>query len=356
MRPAIQIVAAGARAPVGATAEGVAAAIRAGIRRMHAVQLAALPGELESFVARDPLLDPDDWDGTTRMRALATAALTEIVRKVSAAMKPGAAVPVLLGLPEERPGWTTADVSRVVAALEAVGGARLSLEISPRLVGHASVLQSLKEAAGRLASDEGCPLVIVGGVDSYLDIETLAWLRGEGRWFEEGSRNGFIPGEAAAFVALTDGARARRLGLTAAATLHAVAAASETRVIGGDANVLGEALTSAVHGALASSEGPVDEIWCDINGERYRSEEWGFAALRLGPALRDASAYHTAARSCGDTGAATGALGVLGCLQAWRRRYAQGPRALIWGGSDSGLRVAALLEQVPSGVGEGGGR
>jgi 3-oxoacyl-[acyl-carrier-protein] synthase-1 len=347
----VQIVAMGARAPVGVTAEGVAAAVRAGICRVQRVQVPELGGKSDSFVARDGLLDPHEWGGAARMAELGAAALAELIGKLApAAALLNAEVPVLVGLPEERPGWETADASQVVAALSAVGGGNLHLRIEPRLAGHAAALDGLQEAVTRVGRAGRYPLVIVGGVDSYLDIETLDWLRENNQWLEAESRTGFAPGEAAAFVALMAASEARRLGLAPAATVRAVATAHETQLINTDALNLGEGLTSAVSKALAPLGGTretVENVRCDINGDRYRSEEWGFVALRLGTSFRDASVYHTPVRSCGDVGAATGALNLVMSAQAWRRRYARGPRALVWGSSDAGLRAAALLEEPP---------
>jgi 3-oxoacyl-[acyl-carrier-protein] synthase-1 len=345
----VQIVAAGARAPVGTTAESVAAAVRAGISRVRRVQVPELGRKSDSYVALDGLLDPHEWGAAARMAVLGAAALAEVIGKlVSVAAHLNAEVPVLVGLPEERPGWEAAEAPQVVAALGAVGGGGLRLRIEPRLSGHAAALEGLQEAVTRVGRAGRCPLVIVGGIDSYLDIETLAWLRENNQWLEEGSRTGFAPGEAAAFVALMAASEARRLGLTPTATVRAAAIARETRLINMDDLNLGEGLTAAVSKALAPLDGTretVENIHCDINGDRYRSEEWGFVALRLGASFRDASAYHTPVRSCGDVGAATGALNLVMSAQAWRRGYARGPRALVWGSSDAGLRAAALLEE-----------
>ncbi len=345
----VKLVASGTRAPVGTTAESVAAAVRAGISRVRRLQVPELGGQSDSFIARDALLDPREWRGATRMAVLGAGALAEVIAKLAPALTPwNVEVPVLVGLPEERPGWKSADTSQVVAALAAVGSERLRLRVEPRLTGHASALEGLQDAVTRVGRAARTPLVIVGGVDSYIDIQTLAWLRERNQWLEEGARTGFAPGEAAAFVAVMAAPDARRLGLAPHATLRTVATAHETRRIHTHDINLGEGLTAAVSQALAPMNGTrerVENIHCDINGERYRSEEWGFVALRLGAAFRDASAVHTPVSRCGEVGAATGALNLVLCAQAWRRRYARGARALLWGSSENGLRAAALLEE-----------
>jgi 3-oxoacyl-[acyl-carrier-protein] synthase-1 len=36
-------------------------------------------------------------------------------------------------------------------------------------------------------------------------------------------------------------------------------------------------------------------------------------------------------------------------VQSWARGYALGPRALVWAGSEGGLRGAVVLEEPPAG-------
>ncbi|WP_342376229.1 hypothetical protein NVS55_33860 [Myxococcus stipitatus] len=322
--------------------------MRAGLNRVQREHVPELRGRGASYVSWHTLLDPDEWKGSTRMSLLGATALAEIIGKLAPLTDQGIEVPVFVGLPEERPGWEAADASQVVTALGAVGAGRLRLRIEPRLAGHAAALQGLQEAVAQVGRGERCPLVIVGGVDSFHDFETLVWLRENQRWLEEDSRTGFVPGEAAAFMALMTGSMAHRLGLTSMASVRAVASARETQLNNADALNLGEGLSLAVGKALAPLERTddvVENIHCDINGERYRSEEWGFVALRLGTAFRDATVYHTPVRSCGDVGAATGALNLVLSAQSWRRGYSKGPRTLVWGSSDAGLRAAALLEE-----------
>ena len=91
----------------------------------------------------------------------------------------------------------------------------------------------------------------------------------------------------------------------------------------------------------------IDAVYCDINGERHRVDEWAFTALRVGTVLRDASAYESPAGSCGDVGAASAVLASVLAVQAWQRGYAAGPRALVWTSSWRGLRGAMVLEGEP---------
>jgi 3-oxoacyl-[acyl-carrier-protein] synthase-1 len=346
---AIQLVAASARTPVGLAAEGVAASLRAGLSRVRLSRAPALDDGSDWFFALDGLLDPAQTDGAARIAEMGRSTLSDALARVRQ-QYPGldseiAEIPVVVALPEERPGWMAREIDRVRIALATVGapGVRIRLELRPQ--GHAAVLAALEEAL-RLLMENRIKIAVVGGVDSYHDPETLAWLRENQQWLGEDSRSAFAPGEGAAFVALMRRGEGKRFNAMDGPSLLGVGMASEARLIKTDETCLGEGLTSAVRQAIAglqSEKEVVDDVYCDINGERYRAEEWGFVALRLGAAFRDATVYRTPVQGCGDLGAATGAVNIVRCMQAWRRGYAKGPRALVWGSSEGGLRAAALL-------------
>ena len=86
------------------------------------------------------------------------------------------------------------------------------------------------------------------------------------------------------------------------------------------------------------------EIRNAINGERYRGEEWGFVCLRLSNHFDDPIDYMSPADIWGDVGAASGALFIMLACQAAARGHAKGPRMMLWASSESGVRVAAVIE------------
>lgn len=347
MRAELDIVAVGARTPIGYSAESSAAAVRAGISRVRLQEGAGF--DSDGPLCHDPSLDDSTLSGPERMVALGQAALAETLDKLAVASLPaGQEIPLLVGLPEERPGWGEDDIARVTSDLAglAAGGFRLAVEPLP--LGHAGTLAALHHAHERLAGND-CPVIIVGGVDSYIDGDALNWLSECGQWQSPQVRSGMIPGEGSGFVALMRAERCKTVGLEPLARVRATATARETKVIKTDTVALGEGLTAAVAQVLAVvGDVLVDEVYCDINGERYRSEEWGFVALRLASAFRDATAYKTAVASLGDVGAASGAINLILCTQAWRRHHGRGDTAMIWGSSEGGLRSALLLTN-PSG-------
>lgn len=342
----LSVVAVAARTAVGLTAESSAAAVRAGVSRVeqhpHMVDAA---GE-RLCGACDRLVSPDLW-GAPRLLALLRPALLEMAGKLTR-HGPQRFLRVILALPDQRPGHSADDSRALLAALahERVPGID-RLEIACEGSGHAGAFVALQRAIAA-ASAGGDEVVVAGGVDSYFHPDTVDWLEEHHRLARTGEPSGFPPGEGVALIAVASPAAQRRLGLPSLARVRGVATGLEPRTLDSDEGVMGEVLSGVLR--RASSEGAtvgarVEGIFCDINGERWRTDDWGFAALRLPQLFRDATSYVSAVGQWGDVGAASGALGCLLAIQSWQRRYAAGPRALVWGASWGGLRGAAVLEQ-----------
>jgi 3-oxoacyl-[acyl-carrier-protein] synthase-1 len=132
------------------------------------------------------------------------------------------------------------------------------------------------------------------------------------------------------------------------ACLRGVGVASEPIRWNADDECMGVGLAEAVREAAVGlpRDTQIDRIICDINGERYRAQEWGMAVMKTQPLFRDPTGYESAAAAWGDVGAATGALSAILAVCGWVRGYAQPPHALLFAGSDGGLRAAALLERA----------
>lgn len=349
----VHIVALAARTPVGLCSEATAAAIRAGICRVAEHPYLIDPVGSRLCCGFDFQIDPDLM-GSERVLALARPALREVAAKLSAnrpvdSVLHGNPVSLFLTLPEPRPGLGERELVQVGSLLASTKLPELPVQVEALCNGHPGALAGL-EAAQRAITLGECELCIVAGVDSYLDADALTWLSAERRLAHAEMRGGFAPGEGAAMVALASEAACAALGLRSLGCL--VAARCEH---GGpdpeETGPLGTSLTNVIRqvGArLCGRPGPVviDDVYCDINGERSRTDDWGFALLRTAALFRDGSAYRSPVAACGDLGAATAALNVVLAVSAWERGYASGPRALIWGASWGGLRGAALLERT----------
>jgi 3-oxoacyl-[acyl-carrier-protein] synthase-1 len=337
------IVATGARTPVGLRAPTSAAAARAGLCR-HAFHPTMLDGAGDPLrFALDARLDPD-LCGSPRARALALTALQECLEPL-AALGP---VPLSLwvGLPEERPGFTRTDTDRVMHALTRALAphARLEAVMSvPR--GHAAGLVALEHALRELDAGR-TRACVVGGVDCYLHPATIDWLDESRRLCTAANRSGFVPGEAAAFFVVTTDATARARHLPELATIRSVATSTEPNPIASGRVCTGEALTAAIAEASLGLRLPQEKItttYCDINGERHRSEEFLYVPLRLPAPFVDANRYDAPADAWGNVGAASGPLYVSLAVASGQRSYALGPHVLAWTSSDGGTRAAVTL-------------
>ncbi len=206
--------------------------------------------------------------------------------------------------------------------------------------GHAGAL-SLIEPAVRMLDSGRIQYALVGGADSYLFPDRLASLDRDYRIKSERSPDGFIPGEAAAWLLLEckDGPR-KRPGRALASLL-----AVDGQTCGGDdlSHNTGMALSGTLKAVLALNEHSPEVVYCDLNGETARSKEWGYTLTRLGALLGNPLRLEHPADCLGDLGAAAGAvLTGLACRFIDNTPDSNAP-ALIWSASDTGLRAGLLI-------------
>jgi len=348
--PAVLVVGLGARTAIGTRAAGTAAAVRAGVSGAAQHPFVVDSAGRRMVVARAPYLDmAATW--TERVSALAGAAATEAAFPLAETGRDGGvpdrSLPVFLGLPPPRPGRAADHVpitERVAANLAELGiTARMA---APSEAGHASGAMALG-AAWRAVRSGATPFALAGGVDSYLDAETLEWLEANDQVHAAGPYNnphGFIPGEGAGFVLLAAAPVAEPAGLKAATELSAVAAATEAKLIKTAAVCVGEGLTDLFRHLKAGLEAgtQVDELYCDMNGEPYRADEFGFATIRAGELFRNASEFIAPADCWGDVGAASAPLFLMLADAAVRRCYASGPVSAGFTSAESGVRAGFI--------------
>jgi 3-oxoacyl-[acyl-carrier-protein] synthase I len=320
----------GARTPVGLSAPGSAAAVRAGISRIreHPFLVDAVGDKVMG--AYDGVLEPRLF-GVKRLLALAASALAEARGRLATP------VPVFLGLPERRPGFGERELARVREGLAQLPGVG-HLSLFPE--GHAAGLAALD--AARRAGHEVC---LVGGVDSYFDPDAIEWLDDHQQLARADIRSGLVPGEGAAFLLLADERVAKSQGWPVLARVRGSGVGRETKLIKTPAVCLADGLRAAIAAAAGGLAGEhINDVICDLNGERYRTEEWGFVCLKPPARFDDPAAFRSPADCWGDVGAASGPLFAVLACQAMTRGYARGPRTLVWASSEAGLRAAALIE------------
>ncbi|MCC7155143.1 MAG: hypothetical protein IT161_11255 [Bryobacterales bacterium] len=345
MTTSISIVATGARTPVGLQAAPAAAAVRAGISRLGEHPYMIDQGGDPMPGALDPRLDPG-MIGPQRLLALAETALREACEPLGDIPAFRLRLPLYVGLPELRPGFTPQDAQAVQSGLAGFEGLPIEIfGVSVITEGHAAGLSALATATQQIqrGTAEAC---LVGGVDSYFQPDTMEWLDASRQLAGAVSRSGFVPGEGAGFCLVMGDTARRRLGLISLARVLSVAVGRETKLIKTSDICLGEGLAATIRDALSDLRAggeSINAVICDINSEHYRGEEWGFVCLRLPLYFDDPTAYVSPADCWGDMGAASGPLFAMLACQAAARGYAKGPRTLLWASSEKGLRSAAVL-------------
>ncbi len=209
-------------------------------------------------------------------------------------------------------------------------------------LGRAAALMAFE--AGLAALEQGAPAVIVGGVDSFLDLKLLSELDAEGRILGPRVMDGFIPGEGAAFLVLKPSAQPAGDGTRPVLALGAKSLPDPGHRYGTEP-AKGEGLAKALdqlRAGLASKPPPVNTTFAGFNGENFDAKMWGVARLRHTDFFTSTMSMEHPASSIGDTGAAAGAIMTALASAALSRGHRMGP-ALVWAASDREARACALL-------------
>lgn len=345
MSDRVVLVAMGASTPVGRDAWASAAAVRAGIsgfgEHPYMIDTAGEPMR----VARADWLDIG-LTGGDRFEALLVPAIDQALEPLNALSSPAPRTALALALPSPRPGLPEKLQPNLMARLEARYRGRFgAVAVFP--TGHAAGLLAIDAAFRKIGQGE-LDACVVAGVDSYLEPETLEWLEECDQLHGAGPLNnawGLIPGEAAGAVMLMRGEVAANLTLEPLAVILGTGVAHETKRIKTETVCIGEGLTEAFRAALAAmpSGMKVSDVYCDLNGEPYRADEFGFTALRTKEYFESASDFVAPADCWGDVAAAGGPLHLMLVAVAGVKGYACGPVALAWASAEGGERCAVLL-------------
>jgi 3-oxoacyl-[acyl-carrier-protein] synthase-1 len=209
-------------------------------------------------------------------------------------------------------------------------------------------LLAIERAAAALTKNE-IELAVVAGFDVRSHEQSVAEAMRAGRCIGPGRSFGSVLGEAGAALLLTNDRGLQRLGLRPRATLEAVAAGHEPNPFGSSAPCVGRGLTDAVRRVLEAlpAQANVHRIFCDLNGERHRADEWGFTTVRVAGRLQDPGAVVAPAMAWGDCGAAHGLLLLALAAAVGERDGEAKAHMLVWTSSDGPERAAALLSAAP---------
>jgi 3-oxoacyl-[acyl-carrier-protein] synthase-1 len=334
----IYVLSVGAQTPIGRSALKSAAAVRCGISayREHPFMIDRY-GEPMVVAMADWL--PEAFSAQERIVRLGVDALQEAFTAASTiSARQTLTVMIALStttLPAEE--GQAKVVQRIRTELQQAG-----FVINPRFVaeGNAIGVAAIQQAAAFLLRGT-TDAVAVLGVDSHLGPEQLDAIDDAGRLHSVNNSWGFTPGEGAGAVILTTGRILQHHHLVPLAQLAAVATGSESKLLGTKAVCIGEGLTQAFRGALSESD-KVHHSYCDLNGETYRADEFGFAVCRTGEGFHDAGSFVAAAECWGDVGTASVPLQVSLSTSAWSRGFARGSNVLCWSSSTTASLRGAL--------------
>lgn len=339
----------GMMTPVGDCAAQTATSVRAGISRyrespiynrsFNPMTLALLPEKalppLDDILARMPGVTSRQ----ARMLRLAAPALRETLQLLG----DGEGLPLFLAGPEPLPDRPPPVSEAFLDQLIAQSGVlfdRQASRIFP--TGRAGGLQALEAAVDAL--DQGRrECVLVGGVDSYLDLYLLGTLDMEGRVLAEGVMDGFCPGEGAGFLLLATPEGLAAHGLEPLAFVSPPGLAAEPGHRYSEEPYRGDGLGQAVALAFERGSGePVRTVFGSLNGENFGAKEWGVAQLRNSAAFAEGFRFEHPADCFGDLGAAFAPVLTGLAALGMKRSYLPAP-ALVWCSSERELRGAACI-------------
>jgi len=335
--------------PVGLNVKQTCASIRAGISRTQAhpyffLQLPEPPlSEPELAIAAFvPSVDPD-LALPDRLLKLALAPMVDLVESAQLRRNDFLSTGIFVCLPD-------GDRSKQYAGYgEAFGGEylrRLGIKPGPLLKvyqeGHGATLCGLKDASEALISGS-CQFAIVVSADSYVDYESLKWLDESYRLKSARNVDGFIPGESAVVLLFETLPHARARDASILAQIEGLGTGLEPDNIWSDKASSGIGHSIALGQLFNNDEMQIAWLICDLNGESYRSREWGIMLCRSRNRFEGLKAVWHPADVIGDVGAASGGIHIAMVCKAFERDYAPSDKALILCSSDNGKRSACLV-------------
>jgi 3-oxoacyl-[acyl-carrier-protein] synthase-1 len=341
---------------VGDSAAQTATSVRAGIsryeessiynKRFLPMTMALLPEEnLPPLHEELESLTPGLTSRQRRMLRLTGPALNEAIASLASTAKP---VPLLLATPEpmpnlpDRPAPASGKfLDHLITQCDTDRIDRGQSKLFP--TGRAGGLQALDAAIDMLQSEQH-DHVLIGGVDSYLDLYLLGTLDAEGRIKVDGVMDGFAPGEGAGFLLLCSDKGRESQTPKPTVKVHKPGTAQEPGHRYSEEPYKGDGLAEAVTAALEAGleDEQVRTVLCSMNGESYSPKEWGVSTLRNAASFDDALRLEHPAECFGDIGAAFGPVLIGLAATGMQKGYLAGP-CLVWCSSEGADRAAVCV-------------
>ena len=253
-----------------------------------------------------------------------------------------APVPLILALPEDVPNVSHCSGKKMMTNL-ASRFEMLDIEQSRTIqTGRSGGIQAL-EMAQRYLYELDIDYVLVGGSQSYASYPYLNHFDATDRVAAPNVADGFIPGEAAAFLLLTKDPYNSGSSIDNLPYLGLPGYGEEPGHIYSDEPYRGEGLDQAFKNALKGYQGkPIKAIYSSMNGENYWAKEYGVASIRNASQIDEEVRFEHPADCYGDIGVATGAVLIALAVEDMKKKSSI-PTSLVYCSSDSAGRSAVLL-------------
>ncbi len=339
------VVGVGARTCIGLDALQTTLGIRAELLRPADTRFVDKDGDLVGMCCVRCLSTAET--GAKRLIALAAPAMQEAARswrRVEEARRGVAnSLPLVVAVPEGVVEYSRArQKSLFLEALEAAVPGLIDVARSHEIIGgRAAGVQALGRAVDMLQA--GAEAVLVGGVDSYYDPDRLDALSEALRLHGMGTENGFIPGEAAAFIVLTH--RHHAASLTRYASILGHGMENEPRPFGSDDPCQALGMTAALRKATTAVGARRMIGWqlTDVVNERHRVDEWQYATGRTFQLFTDDVLHEQPLVTIGDVGTAAATLFIVEAAVRWQTACGLSDLAVLALHSDGPERGAVLI-------------
>jgi 3-oxoacyl-[acyl-carrier-protein] synthase-1 len=295
---------------VGDSTQMTAASVRAGLSRFeessiynkdfNPMTMALLPEDILPPLNEQFASMPKLTSRHIRMLRLADPAIKEALENLPISES----VPLFLAGPEDLPECPAYISDEFIDHLIVQTSANIDRAQSKYFpLGRAGGLIAL-QAAMILLSQGQHDYILVGGVDTYLDLYLLGTLDFQDRVAAERITDGFIPGEGAGFLLITSKNAMQNTGAEPVISISQPGVASESGHRYSDQPYRGDGLAKAFTIAIEKNNALIKTIMVSLNGESFGAKEYGVATLRNSPDLDPDFQTEHPADCFGDIGAA----------------------------------------------------
>jgi len=341
------ITATNAITAIGHDGRMTSASVRAGITRMYVYDGFLDSDDNPITVAQIRGIQTGNTNAAQRMSDIAELCLNNMLNEyfLNSTQRPSQ-INLFIGVPSnKRPGQRFEEY--FIDPLKTILEKRINkveIEVIPQ--GNASMHFAVNEGS-KLIERNPSALCIIGGIDSLLMDSTLKWFEQAGRLKSDsdGSHQGMVAGEAVGFIIIEDAAHARRNNRPLLARISGLGLSVEPDTRATNSPSRNSGLTDACHVAMAGlKDKEIRAVFCDLNGEKSRSKEWGMADMRCFKERHKERKLWHPANCYGDIGAASGMLLANTVTQGFVRNWLQSP-VLMFCSDDHGACGAMILEK-----------